>query len=354
MSDTGKKETLGPQSPQAGHEKNAGPSPYSEHERGDSHWSHSAEKTKNSVLGLAVALTLTFSFIELIGGFWSNSLALIGDAGHMVTDSASLLFALLANKVAQRGADRDHSFGHGRIEVLAAFVNGLVMLGVVCWIFKEAVSRFTAPQSVAGQSVMLIAFVGLVINIAVAWSLSRDQKNVNTRAALLHVMGDLLGSLAAIFSGAIIWAGGPVVIDPFLSILVGVLLLRATWHILRDASRVLLEGVPEGIDYDEVGDFLSSVRDVNHVHDLHVWTMSPGHGAIQCHMHIESPECWPRILNEIRRGVRSRFGIDHITIQPEWKCDPAKCADCGCENPACPEDCGCASCREAREAAAPS
>ena len=172
-------------------------SEFSSHGRGDSHWLHAAEKTKTSVLGFAVALTLSFSVIELVGGLWGNSLALIGDAGHMVTDSASLLFALVANKIAQKGADDDHSFGHGRVEVLAAFINGLVMLCVVGWIFFEAVSRIMTPEPVSGLSVMAIAAVGLVINILVAWSLSRDRKNMNTRAALLHVMGDLLGSVAA-------------------------------------------------------------------------------------------------------------------------------------------------------------
>ena len=131
-------------------------SEFSSHGRGDSHWLHAAEKTKTSVLGFAVALTLSFSVIELVGGLWGNSLALIGDAGHMVTDSASLLFALVANKIAQKGADDDHSFGHGRVEVLAAFINGLVMLCVVGWIFFEAVSGIMTPEPVSGLSVMWV------------------------------------------------------------------------------------------------------------------------------------------------------------------------------------------------------
>lgn len=311
---------------------------YTGHGRGDSAWGHAAEKTKKSVLGLAVGLTLTFSFVELLGGLWSNSLALIGDAGHMVTDSASLLFALIANLIAQRGADRDHSFGHGRVEVLAAFVNGIVMLGVVFWLFWEAFGRISNPEPVSGFSVMAIAAIGLVINLGVAWSLSRDKKNVNTRAALLHVMGDLLGSVAAIAAGAVIWMGGPAVIDPILSMLVGVMLLHATYEILRDASRVLLDGVPEGVELDDVGRFLKEIPSVRHVHDLHVWTMSPGHGAIQCHVQIESPACWPKILDAIRTGLHDRFGIDHVTVQPEWVLGEKGC-DCACEED--DADCGC-------------
>lgn len=291
---------------------------YSQHGAGDSLYGHAAEKTGASVLGWAVALTLSFSVLELIGGIWGNSLALIGDAGHMVTDSASLLFALIANRIAARGADSDHSFGHGRVEVLAAFINGLVMLGVVIWLFVEAVERIANPVAVSGPVVMGIAAAGLLINIGVAWTLSRDQKNVNTRAALLHVMGDLLGSVAAIVAGAVIWLGGPAVVDPILSMIVGVMLLHATYEILKDSAQVLLDSVPQGVRYDEVGQFLEEVPGVRRVHDLHVWTMSPGHGAVQCHVHIESPECWPKTLDVIRAGMLERFGIDHVTVQPEW------------------------------------
>lgn len=299
------------------------------HEAGDSTYQHASDRTKWTVLGFAVLLTLSFSAIELIGGIWANSLALIGDAGHMVTDSASLLFALIANRIALKGADRVHNFGHGRVEVIAAFVNGLVMLGVVIWLFFEAFQRIREPQAVAGGSVMLIAFAGLLINIGVAWSLSRDKKNVNTRAALLHVMGDLLGSVAAIAAGFVIMMGGPAIVDPILSMFVGFMLLHATYSILRDTVRVLLDSTPEGVDYVAVGEFIASVPNVHHVHDLHVWTMSPGHAALQCHVKIASPDCWPKVLDGIRRGIRERFGIDHVTVQAEWDCQSnGECALC--------------------------
>ena len=209
-------------------------------------------------------------------------------------------------------------FGGGVFEVLAAFINGLVMLCVVGWIFFEAVSRIMTPEPVSGLSVMAIAAVGLVINILVAWSLSRDRKNMNTRAALLHVMGDLLGSVAAIVAGAVIYFGGPTIADPILSLVVCCLLLHATWEILRDSTRVLLDSVPEGVNYFSVGRTIEAIPGVNRVHDLHVWTMSPGHGAIQCHVHIESPECWPKILDVLRRQLHEEFQIDHVTVQPEW------------------------------------
>ena len=187
----------------------------SSHGAGDSLYNHAAQQVKTSVLGVAVLLTLGFSAVELIGGLMSNSLALIGDAGHMATDAASLLFALVANWLAREGADSHHSFGHARIEVLAAFVNALVMFVVLAWICVEAIDRLTNPHEVSGGSVMLIATIGMFVNIGVALSLSRDKKNVNTRAALVHVMGDLLGSVAAIVSGAVIYFGGPLKSTPF-------------------------------------------------------------------------------------------------------------------------------------------
>ena len=287
------------------------------HGVGDSPRTHAAEKTRTSVLGLAVLLTFSFAFIELAGGWLSNSLALIGDAGHMITDSMSLLFALIANRIAMKGADEGHSFGHGRVEVVAAFVNGLVMLGVVIWLFIEAFSRIAEPQEVAGLNVMLIAVAGLLLNIGVAWSLARDKKNVNTRAALLHVMGDLLGSVAAIVAGAVIWMGGPAIVDPFLSMFVGVLLLHATWTILRDSLRILLDGTPEKTDFEAVGVYIRSVPGVEEVHDLHVWTIAPGQDAVQCHVRVASLSNWPEVLHAIREGIKGRFLIDHVTVQPE-------------------------------------
>lgn len=240
--------------------------------------------------------------------------------------------------VARHGADDNHSFGHGRVEVLAAFINGLVMLVVVGWLFYEAAGRIAEPEAVGGWSVMGIAFAGLLVNVGVAWSLSRDKKNVNTRAALLHVMGDLLGSVAAIAAGLIIALGGPSIVDPILSMIVGCLLLHATYEILRDSVRVLLDSVPEGVDYEAVGRFVETIPGVVRVHDLHVWTMSPGHGAIQCHVAIESHECWPKILDALRTGLSREFGIDHVTVQPEWIFSGNDAACAVCAQGLCKED----------------
>ncbi len=293
---------------------------YASHDEGDCAYDHRGENVKVSVLGVAVALTLGFSAVELITGWLANSLALIGDAGHMATDSASLFFALVANLISRKGVDADHSFGHGRIEVLAAFLNGLVMLGVVCWIFFEAFDRLSNPAQVNGGSVMLVATLGLLINVAVAWSLSRDNKNVNTRAALVHVMGDLLGSVAAIAAGALIYFFGDdfAIADPILSFVVGLLVLHSTYEVLRDSSAVLLDGVPEGVKFTDVGDALSRIDGVERVHDLHVWTLAPNHGAVMAHLCMRDGVRWERVLTEAQSMLRERFALEHVTLQPEW------------------------------------
>lgn len=300
----------------------------SSHGLDDAAGNHSARAVKKGVLLTAVVLTLGYAIIELIGGLWSHSLALIGDAGHMATDSISLAFALLANILAMRGADSHHSYGHGRIEVMAAFINALFMLGVIAWIFIEAYERFMEPPQVAGAPVIGIAGIGLLINVAVAWSLSRDRTNVNTRAALIHVLGDLLGSVAAIAAGIIIYFGGPVQVDPILSCVIGCLILHSVWGVLCDTTQVLLDGVPSNLSYEEVGSAIESVPGVKAVHDLHVWVMTQNENAVSAHIQVQSPRHWPKILKAIRTMLRERYLIDHVTLQPEWLEGEACCEDC--------------------------
>lgn len=269
------------------------------------------------VLGGAVALTLGFAAIEAVTGFLANSLALIADAGHMVTDSMALGLALFAQMLARRPPSPRHSFGFGRSEALAAFINGLAMLGVVGWILYEAAQRFVDPPEVRGAMVFVVAAVGLCINLAVAWLLSRDQGNINTRAALVHVMGDLLGSVAALVSGAVIYLSGWMTIDPLLSVVVSMLILRSTLRILRESYHILMEGVPHHIDYLQVGADLAAIDGVLSVHDLHVWEMAAGQTALIGHLEVRSLDEWPRLLVAIKAMLLERHGIDHVTLQPE-------------------------------------
>ena len=288
------------------------------HERGDSVWTHQSRPHGARPLAIAVALTLGYAVIELAGGLWSGSLALLADAGHMATDSAALLFALAANIIARRPVSDRHSFGLARVEVIAAFVNAIAMLGVVAWIFYEAIDRLNHPVPVRGLGVFVIAGIGLLINVLVAWALSRDRENVNTRAALIHVIGDLLGSIAAIVAGLVIYFGGPLMADPLLSMFVAALILRSTFGVLRETTFVLLDSVPQGVDYKKVGLSLAQVPGIVSVHDLHVWAMVPGRGALSAHVLVDDIERWPVILHQVRHLMRRDFGIDHITLQPEW------------------------------------
>lgn len=302
----------------------SGPHPHPEHDhfgghgRGDSAYTHQSRPHGARSLAIAVALTLGYALVELVGGLWSGSLALLADAGHMATDAAALLFALAANIIARRPVSDRHSFGLARVEVIAAFVNALAMLAVVAWIFYEAIDRLTNPVPVKGLAVFAIAGVGLLINVLVAWALSRDRENVNTRAALIHVMGDLLGSVAAIVAGLVIYFGGPLVADPLLSMFVAALILRSTFGVLRETTLVLLDSVPQGVEYQKVGLSLAQVPGIVSVHDLHVWAMVPGRSALSAHVLVDDIERWPVILHQVRHLMRRDFGIDHITLQPEW------------------------------------
>ncbi|QNA89398.1 cation transporter [Massilia sp. Dwa41.01b] len=287
------------------------------HLDGDASHGHCIEARSQKALGVALGLTLLFALIEVVTGFMSNSLALISDAGHMVTDAAALGLALLAQLIAKRPPSSRHSFGFVRAEALAAFVNSLAMLALVAWIVWEAAQRLAHPQAVQGGVVLAVAAIGACINILVAWVLSRDTQSINTRAALVNVMGDLLGSVAAIAAGAIIYFTGWVRIDPILSIFVSLLILKSTWGILRESYHFLMEGVPHGIDYLEVGADLAEVEGVLSVHDLHVWDMSPGHPALIGHLEINDLREWPAVLRRVKAMLLDKHGIDHVTLQPE-------------------------------------
>mgnify|MGYP003333806377 CR=1 FL=1 len=287
------------------------------HKKGDAQHRHYREDRNQGILFTALLLTLSFSAIEAGAGFFAQSLALISDAGHMVTDAASLGLALLAQIIAKRPPSAKNSFGFGRAESLAAFVNGLAMLLLVAWIGYEALTRFNDPHEVQGETVTIVAFIGLIINLVVAWVLSKDKKSVNTKAALVHVMGDLLGSVAALIAGVVVQYTGWMQIDPLLSIFVCLLVFRSTVEVLRDSYHFLMEGVPHHIDYLRVGDDLAAIDGVLAVHDLHVWEMSPGHPALIGHVEIRDLQDWPLTLDKIHAMLRDKHQIDHVTLQPE-------------------------------------
>jgi cobalt-zinc-cadmium efflux system protein len=271
----------------------------------------------NGILLLALCLTLGFAFVEAFAGWWAGSLALIGDAGHMLTDSFALGLAALAAWLARKPPSTKLSFGMGRIEALAALSNGVLMLIVIVSICWHAIERLITPQPVAGGAVTMVALIGLIVNILAAWLLSRGGNDLNTRAALLHVIGDLLGSVAALASGLVIQFTGWMPIDPLLSMLICGLILASTASLLRQVFTTLLDGVPEHLSLDEVGVAMAAQPGVASIHDLHIWSLGASRTALSAHVVIAGGSDWDEVLPRIRDMLKARFGIDHSTLQPE-------------------------------------
>jgi cobalt-zinc-cadmium efflux system protein len=281
------------------------------------HHGHSHHHHGSGGLGIAFWLTLGFAAVEAGGGWWSGSLALISDAGHMLIDALALGLAAFAGWLALRPASYRHSYGLVRAEVVAALVNSLLMLALMAGIVWEAIARLNAPQPVQGGPVMVIASIGLVVNIFVAYQLSRGEQTLNVRAALLHVLGDMLGSVAALIAGAVSYFTGWLPIDALLSLFVVALILVSSIRLLREALHILMEGVPKNLDLPEVGLALAQTAGVTSVHDLHIWTLASGKVSLSAHLEIPTMQDWPGILHSTRTMLHSRFDIDHVTLQPE-------------------------------------
>ncbi|MEO9135844.1 MAG: cation diffusion facilitator family transporter [Casimicrobiaceae bacterium] len=286
---------------------------------GDAHDHHLApDAATMRALAFALVLTAGYAIVEAAGGWFAGSLALLSDAGHMATDAAALGLALFAQWVARRPPSPRASYGYARAEVLAAFVNALALLLLVGFIVIEAIRRVANPAPVAGGTVLGIATIGLLINVATAWVLSRAPTSTGARSALLHVLSDALASIAAIVAGAVIVTTGWTPIDPLLSLLTAVLILRSTWRLLAQTTGVLMEGVPAHLDYREIGTALTTIQGVTGVHDLHVWQMSARHSALSAHVTLDTGDEWLRVLDAARHMLATRFHIDHVTLQPSW------------------------------------
>ncbi len=269
------------------------------------------------MLGVALALTLGYALVELVAGLAFGSLALVSDAGHMFSDALALGLAWFAAWVAAQPPGARHSYGLARAEVIAAFVNGLALLLVVVFIAVEAISRLLHPADVQGLGVMIVAFIGLLLNLAVVLILSRGERGLNLRAATLHVTSDLIGSVAALAAGAVIYFTGWKPIDAILSLVIALLILASTISLLREALHVLMEGVPRSVKLEEVGRLIARIDGVRSVHDLHIWHISLGRVALSAHLDITELSGWPTVLERARQVLQERYGIDHVTLQPE-------------------------------------
>jgi cobalt-zinc-cadmium efflux system protein len=271
-------------------------------------------------LVIAMAITTTFFLVELVGAYVSNSLALLADAAHMLTDVAALGLALFAMWLATHATRPERTFGYLRAEILAALVNAVTLIVLAIYIFWEAWQRFQEPPEVKSGPLLVVAVAGMLANIASAWVLSRGgghRENLNTRGAFLHVLGDLLGSVATIAAALIITFTGWYAADPILSVLIGGLVVFGAWSLLRESVDVLLEAAPRGVVVADVRRAMDAVPGVEGVHDLHVWTVTSGLIALSAHVETENLAGWETCMQALATILREKFGIAHATLQPE-------------------------------------
>ena len=277
--------------------------------------SHERAESRRA-LKLTLALTATFTVAEVAGGLITGSLALLADAGHMLSDNLSLAVALFAVWLAGRPAGPSRTFGYRRAEILAALFNGASLVAISIWIFVEAFSRFGDPPDVEGGLMLAIAVGGLLVNlIAVRILHGRSSQSLNVSAAMRHVIADLLGSVGVIVAAVLILTTGWEYADPVVGALIGVLVLASSWTILRDSTQILLEGSPAGTDVREVGQAMAAMPGVDEVHDLHVWTITSGFPALAAHVLVGRETDCHGVRRELELMLNQRFGLDHTTLQ---------------------------------------
>ena len=269
-------------------------------------------------LSIVLLLTSLYMVAETVGGWWTGSLALLADAGHMFADAAALTLALMAVWFGARPATPNKTFGYYRLEILAALINGVALILVSLLILYEAYQRWANPPLVRSTIMMLVAAGGLIINLVCAWFLHRDhEEDLNVRGAWLHVMGDALGSVGAILAGALMSIYGWYAADPLFSGVIALLIVWSSWHLIRESTNVLLEGTPAHINLAAVEDAILETTGVDDVHDLHLWTITSGREALSAHVIHADSISPPDLLKELRTKLHDRFGVDHLTIQME-------------------------------------
>lgn len=281
---------------------------------------HAGCPSKNApfkVLIISIVIIVLFAIVEAVVGSWAQSLALVGDAGHMGSDALALALAAFAAWIATKPPTDKHSYGLGRAEVVAAWISSVLMLVLSVVIIVEAIDRLHQHEAVKSLPLMIVAGLGIIVNLVIAWILAKGQRTLNIRAALLHVISDLLGSFAALIAGAVIHYTGWLPIDPILSIFISILIMLSSIRLLRESMQVLMEGVPSNIQIDEVLQTLSALNDIHSIHDLHIWTLTSGTVVLSAHVNIKELSSWPVLLETLRNTIKNRYNIDHITLQPE-------------------------------------
>jgi cobalt-zinc-cadmium efflux system protein len=267
----------------------------------------------------AVLLTGSFMLIEVVGGLISGSLALLADAGHMLTDTAALLLAFYAMTLSAKPADSKRTFGYGRLQVLAAYTNGIFLILLTAWIVWESIQRFYEPNPIQSTTMLIVAILGLIVNIVVFKVLhSASGSNINVRSALLHVLGDLLGSVGAIAAALIIWQWGLLWVDPLLSVFVSILILRSAYKIIKDSSHILLEGKPQELDTQQIRQDLMALDGVADIHHMHLWSISEQEPLMTFHALLKDDYNGDNMIDVMLEMLRTKHGLIHATIQIEY------------------------------------
>ena len=286
----------------------------------DHHHHHAADAGVANRRRLAITLVLAASYmgVEVVGGLWTGSLALLADAGHMLADVAALALALFASWIASRPSGARWTYGLARAEILAALAQGAALLAVATLVVLEGLERLSAPQPILGPGMLAIASGGLVINVVGLWILNAGrQDNLNVRGAWLHVLSDALGSVGAMAAGFLVWRFGWLWADPAASLAISSLILVSAWHLLREAVDVLMEAAPRHLELHQIETALSGLPDVVRVHDLHVWSIGSGEVSLSCHLVVEKEGNGTELLSRAYRVLGERFGIAHATVQIE-------------------------------------
>ncbi len=294
------------------------------HHHGHDHHGHQHfdMQREGNQKGLLIALCITagIMILEFIGGLVTNSLALLSDSGHMLSDTSSLALSLVAIWFANRAASSEKTYGYYRFEVLAALFNGVTLFVIAGFIIYEAYERVLNPQTVASGTMMIIAAIGLGANLLSAWSLLRQgdvKDNVNLRSAYLHVLGDALGSVGALVAGLLMLLFNWYIADPIISVVVALLILKSAWGVLTHSFHILMEGSPAHVDINEIKELLKEIDGVKGVHDIHVWTITSGLHSFSCHLQVSDDQDCQAILQKALNLVNEQCGIEHSTIQVE-------------------------------------
>jgi cobalt-zinc-cadmium efflux system protein len=287
-------------------------------EGGHSHGPGAYREADRRALLIAAGLTAGFMVAEVVGGLLTDSLALLADAGHMFSDSFSLFLALGAVALAARPATARRTYGFKRAEILAALINGILLVVVSVWIVAEAISRIGDPPEVLGGWMLVVAVAGLLVNLIAAWVLARSAgESLNVKAALRHVLADVAGSVGVIIAALIILVTGWELADPIVSIVISVLIAASAWSILRDSVDVLLEAAPPGLDTEEIGYAMVALPGVEEVHDLHIWQITSGMPMLSAHVLVGPGDDCHGLRRDLERLLEDEYEIDHTTLQVE-------------------------------------